>query len=450
MIHNENCLKTMKGMKANSLDSIVTDPPYELGFMGKRWDASGISYNVDVWKEALRILKPGGHLLSFGGSRTYHRMAVAIEDAGFEIRDQIMWVYGSGFPKSLNISKSIDRMKGAEREVIGPYKYPDGVKRRVNIRTNNGVIAPLDSHTKNPDVTAPSTPEAQQWDGWGTALKPAHEPICVARKPFKGTVVENVLKWGTGGLNIDASRIEVDKSDKGLRPNSRDRKAKENNVYGVYEERKASTTHLQGRFPANLIHDGSEEVEALFPETTKTGRPIMLTGKKYDSNTKGKNCYGEYAPYDFLESAYFDSGSASRFFYCAKASKLDRDEGLEGFEEKEVLIALERHKTNPTTGKLVVDIPRANFHPTVKPTSLMRYLVKLITPPNGICYDPFTGSGSTGKACALEGFEFIGSELDKDYCKIAEARIQYAKDYPEIVGRELERNEQPDNQTSMF
>jgi len=284
---NSDCILAMKEMPDNSVDSIVTDPPYELGFMGKSWDSTGIANSVEMWSEALRVLKHGGHLIAFSGSRTYHRMAVAIEDAGFEIRDQIMWVYGSGFPKSHNIGKKVDG-----------------------------------------------------WDGWGTALKPAHEPIVLARKPVIKTIANNVLEFGTGGLNIDASRV----SGEPVPIN------KLQNWSGFGQEIRPDyeqEINNAGRFPANFMHDGLET---------------------------------EWA----------------KFFYCAKANKTDRNEGV------------------------------ANNHPTVKPTELMRYLVRMVTPPNGTVLDPFMGSGSTGKACAYEGFDFIGIDQSKEYVDIARARIEFA------------------------
>tara|TARA_R110000803_G_scaffold68366_2_gene130234 strand:+ start:3758 stop:4738 length:981 start_codon:yes stop_codon:yes gene_type:complete len=301
-LRHGDCLEKMKLMDDESVDSIVTDPPYGLSFMGKKWDYEVPS--VEMWREAFRVLKAGGHLLSFAGSRTYHRMAVNIEDAGFEIRDQIMWVYGSGFPKSHNISKAIDK-------------------------------------------AAPATPEAQQWKGWGTALKPAHEPIVVARKPLIGTVVENVLEHGTGGLNIDACRVTHDDPDierKGF-----------DSPLGMFTnpnrkgERGAGPSP-DGRWPANFIHDGSDEVVSLFPES-------------------------------------------ARFFYCTKAQQSEKGED--------------------------------NSHPTVKPVNLMKYLCRLVTPKGGTVLDPFMGSGTTGIAARLEGFNFIGIEMDDEYIEIARNRIEH-------------------------
>ena len=444
-----DCIAAMKEMPDNSVDSIVTDPPYELGFMGKSWDASGIAFNIEVWQEALRVLKPGGHLLAFSGSRTYHRMAVAIEDAGFQIRDQIMWIYGSGFPKSHNVSKGIDKNNGesnrllkfttwmrttglkakeldevtqtnmgghylttasqpaiptvalwakirpliadvpewvdelvdrieAEREVVGTK--PSSLGGTVAAGERNQEI--IDYHkNKIVDITAPATPAAKQWDGWGTALKPAHEPIVVARKPLEGTVAANVLTYGTGGLNIDGTRVGTEGGTTGSEyvPN-------DTPIYGKGLGNTGEVIDLdKGRFPANVIHDGSDEVVEYF-------------------------------------------GESQRFFYCAKASKRDRNEGLDGFAPiRKVFMATKNGTGEPSKGlERFTTEPSANFHPTVKPTDLMRYLCRLVTPPNGIVLDPFMGSGSTGKAAMLEGFDFIGIEQELDYLKIAQARIEQA------------------------
>ena len=465
-----DCREVMQTMADNSVDAIVTDPPYELGFMGKSWDSTGVAYDVTVWQECLRVLKPGGHLLAFGGSRTYHRLAVAIEDAGFQIRDQIMWVYGSGFPKSLNIGKAIDKNNGevdrvrrftawmrttglkarqideitgtnmgghyltaasqpaiptaelwsvlrshcgdvpewvdelvarieAEREVIGQRDVPVG-------HAFAGEVYGGNSSNKTVNETAPATAEARKWEGWGTALKPAHEPIVMARKPLDGTVANNVLTHGVGGINIDGSRVA---SDDGFekawdKPVSTNISAKG----GTYISQGAqhivdisSNKPVGGRFPANFIHDGSDEVLELFPSVKA-------------------------------------ADSSARFFYCAKASKKDRNEGLDGFEEKQTtggggLTADFRDdgslETASAGGKYgSIKAKQTNHHPTVKPTELMRYLCRLITPPNGTVLDPFTGSGSTGKAATLEGFNFIGIEQSAEYAEIANARINHAKE----------------------
>lgn len=349
------CLSIMKSLQDNSVDSIVTDPPYGLSFMNKRWDYDVPS--VEIWAECLRILKPGGHLLSFAGTRTQHRMAVNIEDAGFEIRDMIAWVYGSGFPKSHNLK--------------------------------------------------------DDWDGWGTALKPALEPITVARKPFKGTVAANVLAHGTGALNIDGCRVgwPDGKAPEIGTPAWGGPAKKLTAVPGQEGETvERAEPHAAGRWPANLIHDGSDEVLAAFPDAKGQ------QGKSDDSQRTQANCYGatsdtgkQYVPRIETDK------SAARFFYCAKASRKDRNEGLQDpgpqFQHGATLRKVENTDT------------KGNNHPTVKPTELMAYLCRLVTPPGGVVIDPFMGSGSTGKAAAREGFGFIGIEMDSDYYKIAEKRI---------------------------
>ena len=402
-------------MPDNSVDSIVTDPPYELGFMGKSWDSSGIAFNVDVWTEALRVLKPGGHLIAFSGSRTYHRMAVAIEDAGFEIRDQIMWIYGSGFPKSLDISKAIDKAAGAEREVVG---------EKVTGRALGG------SNWKDGDaggqemvaITAPSTESAKQWQGWGTALKPAHEPMVLARKPIVGTVANNVLTYGVGGLNIDGSRVahqsEADRASATpqgkVTSNLSAEAAPDVDNAGRVEVSRPDTS--LGRWPANIIHDGSWEVVELFPDTAGNHGDRVATSKFEFGAGDGSKISATNAKQDF--------GTAARFFYCAKASKRDRNEGLdEEFQAK-------KSDTQDAVAAGLweqMNAAHKNHHPTVKPTDLMRYLCKLVTPPNGTVLDPFMGSGSTGKAAILDGFDFIGIEQSEEYIKIAEARINWVK-----------------------
>lgn len=328
ILFNDDCLTRLKQLEENSVDSIVTDPPYGLSFMGKKWD-----YDVpseEIWAECLRVLKPGGHLLAFAGTRTQHRMAVRIEDAGFEIRDLVMWHYGQGFPKSKNLG-----------------------------------------------------------NGFGSALKPATEPITMARKPLDGTLEANYAKHGTGALNIDATRVGSEQVEAG-------RAGRGANGCGWGMQGQESGGVSIGRWPANLIHDGSDEVVGLFPADKQ--------------------------------------GSAARYFYCAKASKRDRDEGLDGFELKEgrpLGISNWEGQTNGSGKTMGPSAPRANVHPTVKPTDLMRYLCRLVTPPNGVVLDPFMGSGSTGKAAMLEGFQFIGIEREAEYVEIAKARIQHALDNQE-------------------
>jgi site-specific DNA-methyltransferase (adenine-specific) len=400
-----DCREVMKDLADNSVDSIVTDPPYELGFMGKSWDASGIAYDITVWQECLRVLKPGGHMLAFSGSRTYHRMACAIEDAGFQIRDQIMWVYGSGFPKSLNISKAIDKAAGAEREVIGVRT--DGMSSTA-MKPDKGWNA--NSMGSVLDITAPATAEAKEWDGWGTALKPAHEPIVLARKPLDGTVANNVLTHGVGGINIDGCRVAGEPVPIN--------KLEEWSGFGQkIEPNYEQQINTQGRFPANFIHDGSDEVLELFPDskgmaTQKSGANIKVYG--------GNSLLESSTTFPDVRQGFNDNGSAARFFYCAKANKKDRNEGLDGFAEKR---PDERSQTGMGTFDEKGVAKQANHHPTVKPTDLMRYLCRLVTPPNGLILDPFTGSGSTGKAAVKEGFSFIGIEQSAEYVEIAKARI---------------------------
>lgn len=405
-LHHGDCLDVMKEMSDNSVDSIVTDPPYGLKFMSKKWDYDVPS--IEIWKEALRVLKPGGHLLSFGGTRTYHRMVVNIEDAGFEIRDQIMWLYGSGFPKSHNISKAIDKKFGAEK-VIGHKKDRwTGKGNTLNFSTDR----PQDKCK----ITTPSTDLAKQYDGFGTALKPANEPIVMARKPLsEKTIVDNVLKWGTGGINIDGCRIEgVWKGSK--RTNS----PKLGNVYeGPQRYKKIETEqHSQGRFPANIILDEyagqalDEQSGELQSRPNKNARP------------KGKYAFVEQKQDDLHRQQYETTkGGASRFFYCAKASKSERNAGLEGMESKftatmnDGIGEREDNKDQPSAFN-------QNFHPTVKPIKLMKYLVRLVTPKSGTVLDPFMGSGSTGIASKSEGFDFIGIEMYADYLEIAKKRIE--------------------------
>ena len=426
-----NCLGVLKGVPDNSVDSIVTDPPYGLTFMGKKWD-----YDVPeqaIWEECLRVLKPGGHLLAFAGTRTQHRMAVRIEDAGFEIRDMIAWVYGSGFPKSMDVSKAIDKADGAEREVLGtidPRSSFDGRERKsaainTNWRDAEGRDDVRDLSKKQ--ITAPATESAREWEGWGTALKPALEPITVARKPFKGTVAANVLAHGTGALNIDGCRVRMSDGEENpsiARYASTQQQG--NNGWGHvnrgarFDDSAAASAAL-GRWPANLIHDGSDEVIAAFPET-KSG--VMKAGtRRAAQDEPGSVCYGTYGGNAASADTYGDAGSAARFFYCAKTSRKDRNEGLSDpgpqFKHGDTLRKVEN---TATTG---------NNHPTVKPTDLMAYLCRLVTPPGGVVLDPFMGSGSTGKAAMREGFRFIGIEREPEYMEIAEKRIEHeAKKFP--------------------
>jgi len=383
-IYHSNCLVVMAAMEPESVDSIVTDPPYGLSFMGKDWD-HGVPGEA-FWREALRVAKPGAWLLAFGGTRTFHRLACAIEDAGWEIRDTIGWLYGSGFPKSHDVSKAIDKAAGAKREVVGTY---DSFRPNTHADTKyNGNL-----HTSG-RITAPATDAARQWSGWGTALKPAWEPVIVARKPLIGTVAQNVLTHGTGGLNIDGCRIGTNDDLNGGGYSGGTPKTM---FSGLGRLQPNQFKQPLGRWPANIAHDGSEEVLAVFPQT-KSGK-MMPT--RTVAGVNGRSAYGADAAGGFeTMETYGDSGSAARFFYCAKASKADRNSGLPGGV--------------------------VSNHPCVKPESLMRYLVRLVTPPGGIVLDPFMGSASTGKGCAPEGFRFIGIELNDAYCEIAACRCKEA------------------------
>lgn len=419
-----NNLDILPTLPDNSVDSIVTDPPYELGFMGKKWDSSGIAYSTELWSECLRVLKPGGHLLAFGGSRTWHRIAVAIEDSGFEVRDSIAWLYGSGFPKSLDISKAIDKAAGAEREVIGSSNQSVGVYAY----SGSGKPQDYKSYAEERNITAPSTLEAQQWEGWGTALKPAFEPVIVARKPLIGTVAENVLTHGTGGLNIDGSRIA------GNKPSVPQPKL--GVTQGVYEfgtgegRNGEMSDNSQGRWPANVILD-PYTAELLDEQSgqSKSSNPSEQIAYGAGVDTKNNNILGRGLSASVPNvKPYGDTGGASRFFYVAKASKRDRNEGLEGLPEiRTGAMSATADGTMLTGSGNERTTVRQNFHPTVKPTDLMRYLIKLVTPPGGVVLDPFTGSGSTGKAAILEGFDFIGIELTEEYLPIIEGRLAHAE-----------------------
>ena len=341
-----DCLNALRQLPDASVDAVVTDPPYGLSFMGKKWDYDVPS--VEVWAECLRVLKPGGHLLAFAGTRTQHRMAVRIEDAGFEIRDMIAWVYGSGFPKSLDVSKAIDRAAGAERKTKRVRYSPQQLNCKDGQNERPWMKAAAETGFHELPGDEPATDAARQWQGWGTALKPALEPITVARKPLSGTVAETVLKHGTGALNVDGCRVGNDGGCAGAGAGAR---VFGSGLNGTF----APPVPGLGRWPANLIHDGSEEVTGLL-------------------------------------------GEAARFFYTPKADGTDRNEGTDA----------------------------RNIHPTVKPTDLMQYLCRLVTPPGGTVLDPFMGSGSTGKAAVLEGFRFIGCERDPDYFAIAKTRVETA------------------------
>ena len=502
-IINGDCLEEMRKLPENSVDSIVTDPPYELtnkkhntkansngGFMGKKWDGTGISFSVELWKEALRVLKPGAHLLSFGGTRTYHRMTCAIEDAGFEIRDCIQWLYGSGFPKSLNVSKQIDKLNGKRQEEfkqLGEYikerrlelKIPQSqIAKNFPSKTGNltGCVSNWEKGSNVPtkkqwiilkkdlqlnnnfnyiiereeaereiigkkltnltimqrigqenvsgeiNITTPTTSEAKKYEGWGTALKPANEPIVVARKPLsEKNVALNVLKWGTGGINIDGCRVGT--AGGGTNCNNRD---KEGNCLGHNNGGKSTenpTKHPKinlnnfGRYPANIILN-EEAGSMLDKQSGSTGAFAPVKKAKRENNV-----YGDYDYFgDNGKTFRNDKGGASRFFYCPKASKSERNLGCENLKKifsptmNDGIGGKEHNKETATK--------KSNFHPTVKPLKLMQYLTRLVTPKKGIVLDPFAGSGSTCIGAVKEGFNFIGIELSEDYCKIAEARLK--------------------------
>ena len=452
-----DCLDVMRKMDADSIDAIVTDPPYGLAFMGAKWDNFGgkscgndsaevrrqkaeeyaeknsgapryanghggaptldamrsfQEYMTPIFAEALRVAKPGAHLLAFGGTRTYHRLACAIEDAGWEVRDCIMWVYGSGFPKSMDVSKAIDKTMGAKRnprngsgDHVGNINF--GMKNRCPkcgkpYFSGNPCTCPREDGI-------PATPEAAAWSGWGTCLKPACEPIVVARKPLEGTVAANVLKYGTGAINIDGCRVPTEDAPKPCIGNGyrsiNDRNAEQGYRPNSYSAEKSEyVPSALGRFPANLIHDGSEEVLALFPDTCKSSGGGMHT--KGVGDNKCGNAYGAFAAGEPTDSVGFgDTGSAARFFYCAKASRAERGEG--------------------------------NVHPTVKPLALMRYLVRLVTRKGGLVLDPFMGSGTTGIAAVQEGMRFVGIEKDEHYYEIAQQRVTKAKPITSTTQQEL-------------
>jgi DNA modification methylase len=530
LLHGD-CVELMRAMPDCSVDSVVTDPPYELGFMGKAWDGAGIAYSLDMWREALRVLKPGGHLLAFGGTRTYHRMACAIEDAGFEIRDSIHWVYGSGFPKSLNVGKAIDKTNGegdrawkftgwmrttgltarqldevtgtnmgghyltaksqpaiptaalwavirplcgevpawvdelvarveAEREVVGEQTKARSESGSSALPTGGAATV-----YKTWDVTAPATDEARRWEGWGTALKPAHEPVVVARKPLSGTVAGNVLVWGTGGLNIDGCRVpSQDGYEKAWdRPVSTNIGAGGQGNYisdGSQHTIDISNNKPEGgRWPANIVLDGAaaaaldqQSGEASYnPKGTfgkQRGNQPTDTPAAFAVRKDGDGVFG-----------YGDRGGASRFFtqadfgpddwpfvYQAKPSKRERNAGLDGLPEQPSATAQGMGITQVTANswgdkdQTVYERTTAhsNHHPTVKPVALMRHLVRLVTPPGGTVLDPFAGSGTTLVAAVLEGFDAIGCEMTDEYLPIIEGRVAWAEEQV-FVREELEK-----------
>ena len=437
MLLNDDCLEAMQKLIDDGVqvDSIVTDPPYHLqsivdrfgkegsapakhgtdgafaraskGFMGQEWDGGDIAFRKETWELALKLLKPGGHILAFSASRNYHRMAVAIEDAGFEIRDQLMWLYGSGFPKSLNIGKGVEAFnKTGKTDTVafrqtrmGENYKPTGQKEYYKGRAFSAGDEVIDEDGIEQEIN-------NEWKGWGTALKPAHEPIVMARKLLsESNNVANVLKHGTGGINIDGCRIPYGEGNEPI-PQLAQGKTKVNSTKTMFDGQslhKSKTEaviggSLDGRFPANVMHDGSEEVVSGFPNTGQGGgKPYSYAGREYDNkDTSMFNGDKPQAP-----SNYNDMGTAARFFYCPKVSKSERGED--------------------------------NTHPTVKPQELMKYLCRLVTPKGGTVLDPFMGSGSTGMAAKDEGFEFIGIEREKEYFEIAEKRINSASPLMEFM-----------------
>jgi site-specific DNA-methyltransferase (adenine-specific) len=409
-IINGDMIKELDNYDDNTFDSIICDPPYELNYMNKSWDNSGISFQKETWEKCLRVLKPGGHLLAFGGSRTFHRIACAIEDAGFEIRDTIMWLYGSAMPKSMNIGLKLDERMGVESKVIGVNE--DILKKQAkDLREGHRkIVDSFNAGAKNrnngfktvsADIKEPASEEGYKWKGWGTQLKPAFEPIIMARKPVEESIIDNILRYDVGGLNIDECRVPAKQGEYDIRHYTKE---------DCFQNLKPKTSQFQvkpqpsGRFPANVIltysDEDKDEVCSGFPIGGQNG---SIT-KRYDINNR---VYGDYGKCNTWE-AYSDSGSAARYYYCAKPSSKDRDEGLEEL------------------------INKHNTHSAVKPTELLQYLVRLVTPKDGIVLDPFMGSGSVGKAIAFENrernanYKYVGIELDEEYCTIANARISYA------------------------
>lgn len=469
-LYQGNMLDMLEVIESNTIDSIVTDPPYELNFMGKGWDNAGVSFNADTWKKCFEVLKPGGYLLAFGGSRTSHRIACAIEDAGFEIRDTIMWLYGSGFPKSMALDKALEgklttgsgnkkgfRKLNGELVERGDYGYAKMTHEQDARPSDYNLI-----EEKRLGKLEPTTELAKKYKGWGTCLKPSFEPIIVARKPFKGSLVDNVIEYGVGGINIDECRVEYEKTNNpATNPLYRQQNAdKYKQVKGGELSNGAVSwtsgkngVNEGGRFPANTIltYDETDfdEVCGGFPDT--------IGGKRHNTTKRVEEGTSYYKEKDFIfnRNEFNDSGSASRYFYCAKASKKDRDEGLDNFEEKENTITYGDGFNSSTklatrqqieTGEVGNRSLRKNIHPTVKPTELMQYLVRLVTPDSGTILDPFNGSGSTGKAVMYEnkernkGYKYIGIELTEEYLPIARARIEYVCN--------LKEKEQP--QTTIF
>jgi DNA modification methylase len=435
---NGNSLHEIPRLDAASVDAVVCDPPYELGFMGKAWDASGIAFNVQLWREVLRVLKPGGHLLAFSGTRTYHRMTVAIEDAGFEIRDCLSWQYGSGFPKSLNVAIAIDKAAGA----MGHRGKAAGVAG-----STPGRELEIAKHVAEHEGI---TDDARRWQGWGTALKPAWEPIVVARKPLEGTVAANVLKHGTGAINVDGCRVQTRPRTTHAHGNVKYDYADHHVYTGVW--RGHTSEGADGRWPANVLlscppdcdgdtHAGGCPCAALDAQSGQSKTPNKVTRGVTKANRLFKICSKQTTV-----ECYGDTGGASRFFnrlpieaedmppfiYAAKASRREREDGCDALPARTGSEAVDREEgtagtQSPRAGAGCTASTVRNHHPTVKPVAVMRHLVRLVTPPGGTVLDPFMGSGSTGIAAVREGFAFIGIEMSEEYLAIARARIENAR-----------------------
>jgi DNA modification methylase len=392
-LHHGDCLDIMAALPDESIDAVVTDPPYGLAFMGRSWDQAGIVFNIDTWKHCLRLLKPGGHLLAFGGTRTSHRLACAIEDAGFEIRDSIAWLYGSGFPKSLDVSKAIDKAAGAEREVVGRYKSPEGTTG-INSRDDDYGFGLGDMSQRL--LIAPATDAAKQWAGWGTALKPSFELVVVARKPIQGTVANNVMAHGTGAINIDTCRVAHNeppgKPQRGMA--GREKGQLGGGGTASYRERETDAASPAGRWPTNVVIDDTAAAEI----DEQSGNRLGFSTQRHLSPKKP--CmfgHGDGADTKPFHDGYDDTGGASRFFPTFRY-----------------------HPKAPTTERPTAE---GIAHPTVKPLDLMRWLVRLVTPPHGLVLDPFAGSGTTAEACIHEHKRCIAIEREQDYLPLITARL---------------------------
>ncbi|HPM52780.1 MAG TPA: site-specific DNA-methyltransferase [Rhodoglobus sp.] len=405
MLHGSN-LDLLAAVRDNFAHAVVTDPPYGLGFMGRDWDKA--LPDPRTWSECLRVLRPGGHLVAFGAPRLVHRLTCQIEDAGFEVRDQLLWVFGSGFPKSLDVSKAIDAAAGAVRDCTRPGEVK---------RDGYGDDWDTGSSSKRPRFDAPATPEAARWSGWGTALKPAYEPIVLARKPLDGTVAQTVQRWGTGAINVDGCRVETDEST--IRPNG---------PIGYHAGGSGGVGgSAAGRWPANLILDEAAGALLDAQSGTRTSGKVTKTYEPDRRESVAMSVKGRKLDPDMV---YSDSGRASRFFYCPKASRSEREAGLDHLPPRVVDPSREPDaaaRQSPRTGAGCSGEPRHNHHATVKPVELMRWLVRLVTPPGGMVLEPFAGSGTTLVACALEGVDCLGMELDADYVEIARARVEHAR-----------------------